>query len=124
MNDTPIKIPTLAELAKAGYSIDVKHVRLFDTAYVDRDKVMIDTLESSLPEMAECTFESALRAKGGKTEIWVTDPTTSSEFYGFARCHPNDNYDKRTGVSEALKRVTALMMVMDGKEDFNFRLQL
>ncbi len=124
MNDTPIKTPTLAELADAGYSIDVRHVRLFDTAYVDRGKVVVETLEASLSEIRGHTFGTALRAKGGKTEVWVTDPATSAEFYGYGRCHPDDNYDKKAGVNEALKKIVALMMVMDGKEGFKLRLQL
>jgi hypothetical protein len=124
MNETPIKTPTLAELRDAGYSIDVRHVRLFDTAYVDKGKVIVETLEGSLPETRGHTFGTALRAKGGKTEVWITDKETSAEFYGFARCHPDDNYDKKAGVNEALKRVAALMLVMDGKEGFKCRLQL
>lgn len=124
MNDTPIKTPTLSELTAAGYAVDVRHVRLFDTAYVDGDKVVVETLEASLPEIEGHSFGTALRAKGGKTEVWVTDPATSAEFYGFAKCHPADNYDKKAGVREALKRVAALMLVMDGKEGFSLRLQL
>lgn len=124
MNDTPIKTPTLAELVAAGYSIDVSHVRLFDTAYVDGDKLVVATLESSLPEIRGNAFGTALRAKGGKTEVWVTDRETSAEFYGYGRCHPDDNYDKKAGVNEALKKIVALMLVMDGKEGFKCRLQL
>lgn len=124
MNDTPIKTPTLAEIKEAGYVIDVRHIRLFDSAYVHNNKLVVETIESTLPDMVGETSGTALRAKGGKTEIWVTDPKTSAEFYGFAKCHPDDNYNKRAGVNEALKRVAALMLVMDGTDGFKCRLQL
>jgi hypothetical protein len=70
------------------------------------------------------SFGTALRAKGGRTDVYITDPETKAEFYGFSRCHPDDNYDKRAGVNEALKRVAALMLVMDGTDGFKARLQL
>lgn len=120
MNTTPIKTPTLAELSAAGYSVDVRHIRLFDSAYVDKDRIVLETIESTLPEMKGQTVGTVLRAKGGMTEVWVTDPKTSAEFYGFARCHPNDNYDKRIGIAEALKRVTGLMRTLNGTDGFKF----
>lgn len=124
MNDTPIKTPTLAELAAAGYSIDVKHVRLFDSAYVNGGKLVVETLESTLPEMKDNSVGTALRAKGGRTDVYVTDPETKAEFYGYGKCHPEDNYSKRNGIDEALKRIVALMLVTDGVDGFKLRLQL
>jgi hypothetical protein len=124
MNDTPIKTPTLAELAAAGYSVDVRHVRLFDSAYVDDNKLVVETIESTLPEMKGQTVGTVLRAKGGKTEVYVTDPETKAEFYGYGKCHPEDNYNKRDGINEALKRISALMLVTDGVDGFKLRLQL
>ena len=124
MNDTPIKTPTLAELAAAGYSIDVKHVRLFDSAYIDNNKLVVVTIESTLPEMNGPIYGMALRAKGGKTEVCVTDPETKAQFYGYGKCHPEDNYNKRDGINEALKRIAALMLVTDGTDGFKLRLQL
>lgn len=124
MNNTPIKTPTLAELSAAGYYVDVRHVRRFDSAYVNNNKLVVETIETSLPEMRGNTAGTALRAKGGKTEVWLTDPETSAEFYAYALCHPDDNYCKRDGINEALKRITSLMLVMDGKDGFKPRLQL
>ncbi len=124
MNNTPIKTPTLAELSAAGYSVEVRHVRIFDSVYVDNNKLVVQTIESSLPEMKGQTVGTVLRAKGGKTEVYVTDPETQTEFYGYGLCHSDDNYCKRDGINEALKRISALMLVMDGKDGFKARLQL
>jgi hypothetical protein len=131
MNDTPIKTPTLDELRKAGYVIDIRHNRLFRTARIrDNGTLEVKTFLRDIPSMTvsvddeEAINPTELLAKGGVTEIWVTDPETSAEFYGFAKCHPDDNYDKRAGVNESMKRVAALMMVMDGTDDFKCRLQL
>jgi len=131
MNTAPIKTPTLAELRKAGYVIDIKHNRLFKTARIRENGTLeVKTFLRDIPSMTVSLDDEAainpteLLAKGGMTEVWVTDPETSAEFYGFAKCHPADNYDKRAGVNEALKRVAALMLVMDGTDGSKNRLQL
>lgn len=132
MNDTPIKTPTLAELAAAGYSVNVEHNRRIRVAYSKNGKLIVSNfLSNEIPAVEEEVRHSDLGfgmattlPKGGLTEVWVTDRETSAEFYGYGRCHPDDNYDKKAGVNEALKKIVALMMVMDGKEGFNLRLQL
>lgn len=133
MNETPIKTPTLVELRNAGYIVEIEHNRLNRVAYAKNGKVIVkEVLSSEIPGInEEIVMKSdlgfgmaATLPKGGMTEVWVTDPKTSAEFYGYGRCHPNDNYDKKTGVLEALKKIAGLMMVMDGKEGFKCRLQL
>lgn len=131
MNDTPIRTPSLAELKAAGYHVNVEHNRLFKVARVRENGTLeVKTFLRDIPSMTvssddEDAFNpTELLPKGGKTEVWVTDPETSAEFYGYGRCHPDDNYDKKTGVLEALKKITGLMAVMDGKEGFKSRLQL
>lgn len=132
MNEAPIKTPTLAELRAAGYIVDIEHNRLNRVAYAKNGKVIVkEVLSSEISGLEEEVEGSelgfgmvAVLPKGGMTEVWVTDPDTSAEFYGFGRCHPNDNYNKRDGINEALKKITGLMMVMDGKEGFKCRLQL
>lgn len=123
MNNTPIKTPTLAEFTAVGYVVDINHVRVFDTAEFERNKLRIGTMEATLPEIKGNSYGTALRAKGGRTDVYVTDPETSAEFYGYAKCHPDDNYDKKEGIKEALKRVAALMLVTDGVDGFKCRLQ-
>jgi hypothetical protein len=127
MNDTSIKTPTLVELTAAGYSINIEHNRRHKVAFLNGEKMIVR--EAFTNELNGIRRDSevgitTLLPKGGMTEIWVTDPETSAEFYGFARCHPDDNYDKHTGINEALKRVAALMLVMDGTDGFKCRLQL
>jgi hypothetical protein len=132
MNEAPIRTPTLAELRAAGYVVEIEHDRLNRVAYAKNGKLIVkEVLSSEIPRLEEEVRNAdlpfgmkAVLPKGGMTEVWVTDPDTSAEFYGFARCHSDDNYDKKTGVLEALKRVAALMLVMDGKEGFSLRLQL
>jgi hypothetical protein len=127
MNDTPIKTPTLAELAAAGYSINVEHNRLHKFAVVKNGKMIVkEILSSHVPGLEHNSDDSVLTLlpKGGMTNVWVTDPETKVEFYGYSRCHPNDNYSKRDGINEALKRIAALMLVTDGVDGFNLRLQL
>lgn len=132
MNEAPIKTPTLAELRAAGYVIEIEHNRLNRVAYAKNGKVIVkEVLSSGIPKLEEEVKNAdlpfgmvAVLPKGGMTEVWVTDPETSAEFYGYGRCHPNDNYNKRDGVNEALKKIVGLMMVMDGREGFKCRLQL
>lgn len=132
MNEAPIKTPTLAELRAAGYVVDIEHNRLNRVAYAKNGTVIVkEVLSSEIPGLEKDVKGSkfgfgmaAVLPKGGITEVWVTDPETSAEFYGYGRCHPNDNYNKRDGINEALKKIVGLMMVMDGKEGFKCRLQL
>lgn len=132
MNEAPIKTPTLAELRSAGYVIEIEHNRLNRVAYAKNGKLIVkEVLSSGIPELEEEVKTAdlpfgmvAVLPKGGLTVVWVTDPETSAEFYGYGRCHPNDNYNKRDGVNEALKKIVGLMMEMDGKEGFKCRLQL
>jgi hypothetical protein len=132
MNEAPIRTPTLAELRAAGYVVEIEHDRLNRVAYAKNGKLIVkEVLSSGIPGLEEEVKGSelgfgmvAVLPKGGMTEVWVTDPETSAEFYGYGRCHPNDNYSKRDGINEALKKIAGLMMVMDGKEGFKCRLQL
>ena len=131
MNDTPIKTPTLAELRDTGYVINIEHNRARRIAYTKNGKMIVkDILDSEIPELnieedSDYGFGlGTVLPKGGLTEVWVTDPETSAEFYGYGRCHSKDNYNKRTGIGEALKKISGLMMVMDGKEGFKCRLKL
>jgi len=132
MNDTPIKTPTLAEFVAAGYVTDVYHDRLHRVAYIKNGKLIVKDFHSSEIPAAESLAENSdlefgmatLLPKGGKTEVWITDPVTSAEFYAYGICHPHDNYDKKAGVTEALKRIVALMLVTDGVDGFKCRLQL
>lgn len=124
---TPIKTPTLAELHAAGYKTHVEHRRVHKVAYycpTSGKLVIKDFTPPAHPPVKPDSVMTEMLPKGGMTEIWVTDPETSAEFYGFAKCHPEDNYNKRAGVNEALKRVAALMLVMDGTDGFKCRLQL
>jgi len=127
MNDTPIKIPTLAELSAAGYSINIEHNRLHKVALVKDGRMVVrEAFENELAGL-ERDYDVGLKTllpKGGVTNVRVTDPETSAEFYGHGRCHPDDNYDKHAGIDEALKKIAALMVVMDGTDGFKNRLQL
>lgn len=127
-----VEIPTLEELRAAGYVIKIKHNRPTKFAYVDPKskkivvKVVVNDPNNNL-DYPRFSLEfldpivSELLPKGGKTEIWVTDPTTSAEFYGYSRCHSEDTYEKRIGINKAIERVVQLMLVMDGKEGFKIR---
>jgi hypothetical protein len=119
---TETKTLTLDKLKAAGYKIDVRHLREFDVASTRTGKVKVETRLFPVWE-ARCLPMASLRACGGMTEVWVTDPETSAEFYGYGKCHPDDNYNKRHGITEALKKIESLMLVMDGKDGFKYRLQ-
>jgi hypothetical protein len=124
-NDTSTKTTTLADLRNAGYEVDIRHNRIIDYANVVNGKLVIGKAFMSVPEFrAFKGTNSALRARGGRTDVTVTDPETKLEFYGYGICCDGDNYNKKDGIDEALKRVTALMLVCDGKDGFKCRLQV
>ncbi len=136
-----LKTPTLAEVKAAGYVVEVKHNRLTKIAYKDtvNGKIVVKVVDHKTHldlinnfKIAELTdgfkintelFISELLPKGGLTEIWVTDPDTSAEFYGFAKCSDKENYNKAVGVTKALERVMGLMLVLDGQDGFKMKLK-
>lgn len=135
MTNEKLKTPSLADFKSAGYIVEIKHNRLFKVAYKNpvNGKIVVKvvnhkTIENLIPGSTDgCLVDavpitSELLPKGGMTEIWVTDPETSAEFYGFARCSDKENYNKAVGVVKALERVMGLMLVLDGKEGFKCRL--
>lgn len=125
--NTPHRTPTLAEFKSAGYRVNIEHRRLHNVAYYcpNSGKLVVkEFMPPAHPPAAPDNVMTEMLPKGGMTEVWVTDPETSAEFYGYAKCHPKDNYSKRDGINEALKRVTGLMLVMDGKDGFKCRLQV
>lgn len=121
-----IRTPSLAELKSAGYHVNIRHGRSHRLAFIDPNtsKLVVKTMippehpRGIKPE--DVMIE--LLPKGGLTEVWVTDPETSAEFYGYARCHKSDNYNKKDGINKALERVMELMLVMDGKDGFKMKL--
>lgn len=122
----PIRNPSLAELTAAGYVVNIVHNRRHKVAYMDpaNGKLVVKIFtEPDHPPVEPRDVLTELLPKGGKTEVWVTDPETSAEFYGYAICREDENYNRKDGVNRALSRIIGLMLVMDGKEGFKFRLK-
>ena len=91
MNTTPVRTPTLSELKTAGYVVEVKHNRMHRVAYHDPVSGKL-VVKNFIPPVHPLGVEpenvlTELLPKGGKTEVWVTDPETSAEFYEIGRAH-------------------------------------
>ncbi len=127
MNNTPIRTPSLNEFRNAGYSVNISHLRRYKVAYIPlhSSKLVVKTFfQPEHPRVDPKLVMTELLPKGGKTEVRVTDKETGAEFFGYSICHPKDNFKKSEGINEALKRVTGLMLVMDGTDGFKFRIQV
>ena len=126
MNDT-VKTPTLAEVIVAGYRVDIKHRRRVKMATKDLStgKLLVKT---SLKEKHELSFDlfsyNELLAKGGVTEVTVTDPEFGLEFFASATCRDDEEYCKKTGINKCLDRIIGLMLVCEYKKDNGFKLRL
>lgn len=69
----------IEQLKAGGYKVSVRHIRLIKK-------------------------NGELSARGGKTVVVLTKPD-GKVLVGEARCHSNDNYSKREGIIEALKKI-------------------
>ena len=87
---------TVHELRKQGYKVRVIHAR--EKAYY--------LIKTQLEESYEFFYSlryAGISAKGGKTIIEISTPD-GKETFGIAYCHPQDNYNKKEGVKQALAR--------------------
>jgi hypothetical protein len=135
-----IKISTnLSDFRKASYGVKIVHNRKFKIAYVEpiTGKLIVkiiynDTLSmtsdglnpdwNKKPKKSEFCF-SELLAKGGITEVTVTDPETKTDFYAKSICREDENYNKAVGVEKCLDRVYDLMTVCDGVDGFKMKIK-
>ena len=116
MNETN-KLPTVAELTRAGNYVEVTHLRNWKTSYVDplTNKVVVKVIQQSRTVMEDGKNEDSgvlyqLMATGGRTEMTVTD-CHGQEFYVFSRCRDDENYNKKLGVETCLYRLRDLVRV-------------
>lgn len=118
-------IPTIDDLTEAGYTVNITHLRFWDTAGVRNGKLFKESTLASVPSISRtCPPDCwALRAKGGATEVIIGDPVTGAILYALAICRDDENYNRKTGVEEALKRAKALMILAGGNGMFSYRLQ-
>jgi hypothetical protein len=91
----------LEQLKAGGYNVEIAHYRLAKTSFTGlghkNGTVLIRSKQSD-------RNSSKFLARGGKTVVTVTSPQNKI-FTGVAFCHPNDNYCKREGILQALKKV-------------------
>lgn len=114
-----MNVKTIKEFRKAGYKVHVDHRRLWKIAYIEpRNKsLVVKTVENTQGVMSrggtpdENGVLYQLLPKGGRTEVTVTDPATGLDFYAYADCRSDENYNKRTGVEKCLERVAELVLV-------------
>jgi DNA-binding MarR family transcriptional regulator len=117
---TTPRTPTLDEIKNVGYTVDIRHLRRHRYAYMTENGKLV--IEEILCERKDiCASE--LLARGGKTEVRIYDET-GREWFASATCRNDENYCKATGIDECLKRITGLMLVLDGTDGFKCRLQL
>jgi hypothetical protein len=85
----------LQQLKSGGYKVQIHHVRNIMT---NKGLELVDS--------RDITLMDEIYARGGKTIVIVTTPS-KKVFMGVALCHPNDNYSKKEGIIQALKKVFA-----------------
>lgn len=119
-----MNIPTLNEIKKAGYTVDINHNR--DHTVVDKTdagKIVTKTIRKPHHTFTKsenyCMWE--LLTKGGQTEVIVKD-NESNEFIATSECRNDENYEKAIGISHCLERIVGLMLVCDGQNGFKMRL--
>jgi hypothetical protein len=138
-SDKPKASTNLTDFKAANYGIKIVHNRRYKVAYLEPItgklivKVIVNDTQSMTPNglnsnwvrkpnQSDLCF-SQLLAKGGVTEITVTDPETKTDFYAKAICREDENYNKAYGVEKCLSRVFDLMLVCDGKDDFTMKIK-
>lgn len=77
---------TVKSLREKGWKVRVLHGRNYSESIIGKSRRFV---------------QRVLKAKGGNTVVELTSPN-GKEFSGKARCHPNDNYNKKEGVRIAL----------------------
>jgi hypothetical protein len=123
----------------SGYAVKIVHNRQYKVAYVEPItgklvvKVIVNDTQSMTPgglnppdwkrPNDEPMCVSQLLAKGGVTEVTVTDPETGTDFYAKATCREDENYSRATGVDKCLCRIYDLMTVLDGKDGFTMKIK-
>lgn len=119
-----MRTPTLKEFIESGYAVTIQHNRRHRIVFFDDNtkKLIIKTTEN-YPKN-DFYVSKELLPKGGMTEVWVVDPETSAEFYGYGKCNTNENYNKSVGITKALERITQLMLVCDGKNGFTMKIEV
>ena len=130
---------SLADFKAVGYDINIVHNRRYKVAYLEPItgklvvKVIVNDTQSMTPnglnpdwtkklEKSDLCF-SQLLAKGGVTEITITDPETKTDFYAKSICREDENYNKAYGVNKCLCRVFDLMTVCDDVDGFKMKIK-
>jgi hypothetical protein len=129
MNDT-VKTPTVADLRKTCYKVEIVHRRAWRICYSDYKTgklvvknvlnikgVMLNETDSPDPILIE------LLPKGGVTEVTVSDSVSGLDFTASATCRDSENYDKRVGVKKCLDRIIGLMLVCE-YQDKTFKVRV
>jgi hypothetical protein len=132
--------PNLSTFRKAGYGVEIVHNRRFKVAYVEpiTGKLIIKAIYNDTHSMTDKGLNtewkypkkpaldtfcmSELLAKGGITEITVTDPGTKTDFYAKSICRDDENYNRAAGVEKCLSRVYDLMTVCNDVDGFKMKL--
>jgi len=87
----------LEQLKSGGYNVEIAHYRLAKSNIGTNNVVLVRSKQSD-------KNSNKFMARGGKTVVTVTSPQNKI-FTGVAFCHPNDNYCKREGIIQALKKI-------------------
>jgi hypothetical protein len=126
----------LNQFKASGYTVKIVHNRRYKVAYIEPItnklivKVIVNDTQSMTPGGLNPDWKwpnnepmciSQLLAKGGVTEVTVTDPETKTDFYAKAVCREDENYSKAFGVDKCLCRIYDLMTVLDGKDGFTMK---
>lgn len=119
---------TLESFRKVGYKVDIQHIRNYKVAYLTIEgKLVVKTIQQThanamTPIVGGCIELAELMAKGGRTEVIVTDVEIGIEYFAFAMCHEVGNYCKHTGIQTCLDRIVELMKqdVVEGNAKSKF----
>lgn len=130
MNDT-VKTPTVADLRKSGYKVDVVHRRAWKIAYNDppTGKIVVKNVLNTKRIMEDHSKDGydlvmfELLPKGGQTEVTVKDSVSGLDFTASATCRDDENYDKGVGVQRCLDRIIGLMLVCE-YQDKTFKVRV
>ena len=107
METLPKPTPTVKQLRESGYKVRVIHSRRF--LYIRDGKVNSINLsrkefdDLKLSDDKKESIMEGLQGRGGETRVEILTPE-GKEIWGGASCSIRDSYNKRTGVSLALKR--------------------
>lgn len=95
--------PTIAELRRAGYKVRVIIKRVYKYVRGGSLHKIVTSSKRVLETLTEQEARHGLQNSGGSIKVEVRAPD-GREVFGESFCHPNDNFNRRAGRTEALGR--------------------